>query len=99
MAEKIAIKKNRSAFLRHASSFLKRFHLLLFFIFVAACLAFGVILINTTINESTPSTSDIPTQDASIDETTLNAINSLHQSGDPHTAPSLPDGRINPFAE
>ncbi len=97
--EKIAIKKHQGKFLRLFTSFLRRFHLLLFFIVVVGCLSIAVILINTTLAESTPEGYTSPIGTGAIDEQTLTRLQSLHTSSEPSGTPPLPDGRINPFAE
>lgn len=78
----------------------KRFNLTLFFIFIAACLAGAILLINRTIqdNSTDPSyTSSISA--GSIDQATLSRIESLHTSAQGAPAVALPAGRSNPFGE
>lgn len=77
---------------------IRRFHLLMFFIIVVIGLAVAVVMLNRTLTGT--STDDfLPTiNHGSIDESTLNRIQSLHTS-DEATKPQLPEGRINPFAE
>lgn len=99
MQDKIAIKKNHGALLRRATSFLKRFHLLLFFIFVVACLSYGIIFISKTINNAAPLPPNTQDNDQIINSSTLDTINSLHPSSAPLPAPSLSGERINPFSE
>lgn len=79
--------------------FIKRFHLLIFFILVAGCLAAGVILVNQT-SENTASDENYtsPISAGAIDRDTLNHIQSLHTSNAAQT-PQPQSGRINPFAE
>lgn len=77
----------------------KRFHMIIFFVFMIAILSVVVILINQilTANPSdTTYTSSI--QAGSIDETTLNRVQSLHTS-DSTATPALSSTRINPFGE
>ena len=79
---------------------IKRFHLTLFFIFVAGGLAGAVLLINSTLKDSatdTDYTSSINT--GSIDQVTLTRLNALHTSAEGGTAPVLPAGRVNPVNE
>ena len=96
---KVTIKKNRSGVSRKLSDFFKRFHLLLFFILVVACLAAGVLLLNQTLTETSDQefTSDITA--GSIDQSTLTRIEALHTSDRPNTPPTIPAGRINAFSE
>lgn len=77
----------------------KRFHLMIFFVFIIGCLAFAVILINDILTgKSTDQTGSSTTSSTTIDQATLNHINSLHTSNNGQT-PALPAGRINPFNE
>ena len=92
--------KKQNSFLRPAGAFFRRFHMLIFFIIVAGCLAVAVILINDTL--STSSSDQLTTSDfnaGTIDQTTLDRIQALHPSNQPVPAPTLPPGRVNPFAE
>ncbi len=96
--EKTVIKKSQGTFTKLIASFLRRFHLLLFFILVVGCLSAGIILINRTLIDSS-SQQYTPTINAgSIDQVTLERIQSLHTSNAPANTP-LPSGRINPFSE
>jgi len=72
----------------------------IFFIFIAACLAAAVILINNTL-EQTAKTDDYtsPINAGSIDQATLDRIKSLHSSAETPAEPQLAPGRINPFGE
>lgn len=97
--EKIVIKKTRSSFSRLLIAFLKRFHLLLFFIFIAGCLSAAIILINKTLTESTDAEYQSSINAGTIDQATLERIQSLHPSSQPSATPALPPGRVNPFAE
>lgn len=97
--EKVTIKKTRGSFSRLLLAFLKRFHLLLFFIFIVGCLSASVILINKTLTESTDEAYQSSINAGTIDQATLVKIQSLHSSSQPKTAPTLPQGRVNPFAE
>lgn len=97
--EKIVIKKQQSLSIKYLIAFIRRFHLLLFFIVVVGCLSAGVILINKTLTDSS-SEDYIPTiNSGTIDQATLERIQSLHTSDQPTPSTSLPAGRVNPFAE
>ncbi len=86
--------------LKPVKKLFKRFHLTIFFIFIAACLSGAVILINNTVKESSTDPDYTSSINAgSIDQATLNRLNSLHTSGEGATAPAVPAGRINPFGE
>ena len=99
MAKKIVIKGNQSSAKKYFIAFLRRFHLLLFFILVASLLSVTVILINKTITDTASQEYTSNISAGSIDNATLNRIQSLHTSDTPTT--SLPDqtGRTNPFSE
>lgn len=78
----------------------RQFHLTIFFICIVACLAGAVILINNSIKESSADLDYTSSINAgSIDNTTLNRLNSLHTSNEGLTEPTIPAGRINPFGE
>ncbi|MCD8561576.1 hypothetical protein LRY29_00680 [Candidatus Saccharibacteria bacterium] len=88
-----------NAFSRHLASFLGRFHLTLFVLFVMTCVTLAVVLLNASINnqsETDDYTSAISA--GSIDQDTLERVKLLTQSGNYSPAP-LPEGRINPFGE
>ena len=78
----------------------KRFHLMLFFLFIVGCLATAVILINRILTESSDTTGYTSGISAgSIDQATLNRIQSLHTSNQQVELPATPSGRTNPFSE
>ncbi|HWT40777.1 MAG TPA: hypothetical protein VN081_05960 [Dongiaceae bacterium] len=78
----------------------KRFHFMIFFVFVIGCLAGAVILINNTLSSSSTDDSYISSISAgTIDQATLDRLQSLHTSTESVPAPTLPAGRVNPFAE
>lgn len=93
------IKKPQNAFLKPLKAFFRRFHLLIFFVFVVGCMAASVVLINQTLAESSSQNYDSTINAGSIDQATLERVQSLHSSSEPAAAPSLPAGRVNPFAE
>lgn len=79
--------------------FFKRFHLLIFFVFIVACLSFAVIQVNQLLTETPVDDTYTSSINAgSIDQATLTRIQSLHTSSSAST-PELPAGRINPFSE
>lgn len=91
---------NSAYILKPIKVLFRRFHLILFFIFVATLLAAAVWLINGTIQDSSLDpdyTSSISA--GTIDENTLNRLNALHASGAAPANTELPAGRINPFNE
>jgi len=95
---KIIIKKHRGALPKLFLSFLKRFHLLLFFVVVVGLLGAAVLLINKTLTDSSLEQYTSTIEAGTIDQSTLERIQSLHTSDQP-TETQLPSGRINPFAE
>jgi len=91
---------NSTHFLKPIKFLFRRFHLILFFIFVAACLAAAVWLLNSTIQDSSIDSDYTSSINAgTIDEATLNRLNSLHTSNQAPASPELPAGRVNPFNE
>lgn len=77
----------------------KRFHLMVFFVFIIACLAFAVILINGILTNPDETAETQGANSGTIDQTTLERIQSLHTSGNAGATPQVPAGRINPFNE
>lgn len=79
----------------------QKFHLTLFIVFIAACLAGSVILLNEILTNL--STADAgytsPIGAGTIDQATLDRIKELHTSDEGAPASVLPEGRINPFGE
>lgn len=99
MSEKITIKKNQGPTIKRLSSFLKQFHLLIFFVIMAGLLSVVVIMISRALTEASTTnyTSDISA--GSIDQSTLERIQSLHTSDQPTANFEMPPGRVNPFGE
>lgn len=93
------IKKQQNSILRPLGLFFKRFHLLIFFIFIIGCLSASVMLINKTLTETSSQEYTSTISAGAIDQTTLTHIQSLHSSSTPTPAQTLPQGRVNPFAE
>lgn len=78
----------------------KRFHLTIFFVFIVACLAGAVVMINKILTESSDTSNYTSSINAgTIDESTLNRIQSLHTSDQAVELPALPSGRVNPLTE
>lgn len=95
----IVIKKNKGATSRLLLTFIQRFHLILFFVFVVGCLAAAVILINKTLTDSSSQEYTSTIDPGTIDQATLERIQSLHPSSQATPQAPLPEGRVNPFAE
>lgn len=94
-------KKNThsSSTFRPLGHFFQRFHLILFFILVSGLVAAAVILINNALTEPSQEEYTSTINAGSIDQATLERVQSLHSSTQSTAAPELPAGRINPFAE
>ncbi len=78
----------------------RRFHLTIFILFIVTCLAAAVLLLTNILNEaSVTGDYESPISAGTIDEETLQRINSLHSSNGtlPPVQPAA--GRINPFGE
>lgn len=99
MTTDVKIKKSQNALLRPLGDFLKRFHLIIFFVLVVGCLAGAVILINNTLTEAGTGDYTSSINAGAIDQATLERVQALHTSAQPASTPELPAGRINPFAE
>lgn len=87
--------------LKPFSIVIRNFHLTLFFVVVIAGLVGAVILINRTIADSQDEGTNYQStiNAGSIDEATLQRLQSLQPSGEPRANEPLPGGRINPFNE
>jgi len=95
--------------LKPVARFFQRFHLTLFIVVLVGGLAYGVVALYELINtasSTTPmatSTSVVQTTpttaDATIDQTTINQIQTMYSSSNAPGTVSLPAGRVNPFAE
>jgi len=95
----VVIKKQQSALLRPLGIFFRRFHLLIFFVFIVGCLAASVLLLNKTLNEASAEESTSTINSGTIDQATLERIQTLQPSTQSTPPPALPEGRTNPFAE
>lgn len=93
------IKKPQNSLMRPLMAFLRRFHLLLFFVVIVGFLSAAIILINKTLTEDPSEAYTSPISAGTIDRATLERIQTLQPSSQPGQAPTLPEGRINPFAE
>lgn len=82
------------------SSILRRFHLTIFFVLMTAAVAGAVLLINTIISDTDSSDGYVsPISAGSIDQATLERVQSLHTSTENTPQLQLPAGRVNPFSE
>lgn len=97
--KKFVIKKSHHNPFKRLARLLLRYHLLIFFIIMITGATLVVILINRTLTE-TANQQFTPTINAdTIDQATLERIQSLHTSNEPGVPPVIPSGRINPFSE
>ena len=95
----VVIKKNKGVASRVLLTFVQRFHLILFFVFVVSCLAVAVLLINKTLNDSSSQDYTSTIDPGTIDQATLERIQSHHPSSEATSVTNMPEGRVNPFAE
>lgn len=85
---------------RKIGTLLARFHMTFFVVLVVGGLSYAVISINSLLSDPTiGSDYQSPINAGSIDQTTLNRINSLHKSNDPLPSPLPNTSRTNPFTE
>jgi len=78
--------------------FVQRFHLVIFTLTVVIGVSVAVFLLNGLIeasNKTEPATHAMPT----LDQNTIDRINSFKKASDGQDSFSLPPGRINPFVE
>lgn len=95
----VIIKKNKGVANRVILIFFQRFHLIIFFVFVVSCLAAAVLLINKTLTDSSSQDYTSTIDPGTIDQATLERIQSHHPSSELTPVATPPAGRINPFAE
>ncbi len=86
---------------RGLSNLFRKFHLTLFFVCIIAILVGAVIMLNKTLTDSVSESGNYTSSISagSIDEATLQRLQTLRTSDQPAPGLTLPDGRINPFAE
>lgn len=75
----------------------KRFHLLIFFVFIVGCLAAVVISVTQILSRENDEAVVLPTNSSTIDQATLQQIRLLHQSNAAPT-PDAPADTANPFS-
>lgn len=94
------IKPNSVDIFKPIKKLSKRFHLIMFFIFIVACLSGAVLLISKTLEQGAADPGyKSPINAGTIDQETLNRLNAHHTSAEGAPAPVLPAGRINPVGE
>ena len=85
---------------RSITTFLKRYHIVLFVVIVLGGLGSAVLLLNNTVNLSGESNGYISTANStSFDQATINRINQLKSPDQNNSALDLTKGRTNPFVE
>lgn len=92
-------KHTSNIFAKTFKTLFKRFHLMIFFIFIVAGLSVAVIMINDILSGKIDDGYKSPIKAGTIDQTTLNRLETLHTSTAGTPTPELPNGRINPLAE
>ena len=81
------------------SSFLHRFHVILFVVVILGGLAILIFFLNTVLASAT-STAETPmSTHTSFDESTIKRLEELNITSDETTDLAFPSGRINPFVE
>lgn len=78
--------------------FMQRFHLVIFTLTVVIGVSIAVFLLNSLIeasNRTEPAAHNMPT----LDQKTIDRINSFKRASDGQDNFSLPPGRVNPFVE
>lgn len=86
---------NFSQLTRAVSTFLHRFHITLFVVFVVGGLSLVTSFLNQAITKQDSNIS-APSQEPPFDEPTMDKISNLRASSE-HSDLQLPNGRINPF--
>lgn len=83
------------------SSFFKRYHVLIFTLFVLGGLMTAVLLLNSVITKSGTSSDYTPTaSNTTFDQTTIDKIKSLRSGAESGSDDlKLNEGRTNPFVE
>ena len=86
--------------LKLVSFLFNRYHFTIFTVLIVSCLIGAVILLNTIVTDSSLGDGYTSSINAgSIDQSTLDRLNTLHTSNESYTLPPSPSGRINPFTE
>lgn len=94
------MKKGNISILKPIAFVLGRYQITLFFLFVMAGLIAVVLLLNSIVTDSALGGDyTSPISAGSIDQATLDRIQSLHTSSGTMPSVDHPNGRINPFAE
>ena len=97
--KQFTIKKSHYNPFKKLTNFLLRYHLFIFFIVMITGVTFVIVLINQTLTETSNQQFAPRVSTGTIDQASLERIQSLHTSTQPTPPPTFPAGRINPFAE
>ena len=81
------------------SSFLHRFHVMLFVIVMLGGLATLIFFLNTVLANATDTTKTPLSSQESFDQATIQRIEELNTNSDNTADIKFPSGRINPFVE
>lgn len=95
------MKKNGSTRLTRTIRLLfTRYHMTMFIVLIIGCLAAAVLFLNGILTDATIGQDyQSPITAGSIDQQTLDQINSLHASNETLPAAQIGGGRTNPFGE
>jgi hypothetical protein len=79
---------------------LRRFHMVIFIVFVVIGLSAAILLLNGIVAKtSDPTVSSETGAQASFDQTTINRIKELKAASEPSAPIDFSQGRISPFTE
>lgn len=78
---------------------IRRFHIILFTIFVIAGVVIAIFLLNTLLDNPDNATTPAPVTTTQFDQATIDRIDKLNAAGSGQDNFSTPPGRINPFVE
>ena len=93
-------KSKAPSFLKPIGKIFSRFHMTIFIVFIIGCLAAAVLLLTNILNDASITDDYNSSIDAgSIDQVTLDRINSLHTSDDTLPPVTTSSVRSNPFTE
>ena len=85
---------------KYIKRFFIRFHTTLFIVLILGLLVAAVLFITNILNDASIGADyQSPISAGSIDQATLDRINSLHTSNDPLPPPLPSGGRVSPFSE
>ncbi len=77
----------------------KRFNLILFIVTIVGGLIFAVITLNSALQRTSTDTTSKQNTSNVFDQSTVVRLEKLKTSSENSVIPTLPSGRVNPFAE